>query len=251
MHPGPVNRGVELAAEAIDSPQALITQQVESGVVVRMAVLFEVLAGRTSRSPKRARIARARSDRRCGMNSVPEPRMRPPRLDARRRQAGRRADPRRQGDRPARRDRRQPRPADPRRRDRRDRRAGLAQGARRRRGRSTPRACTPSPPSSTRTCTCARRAARTRRTSTPARARPPPAASARSSRCRTPTRSSTRPRSCSRCRTAPRRGARAGRLHRLDHARHGRRGPDRDVGAGRGRRRRVHRRRPAGAPRRA
>jgi len=45
MHPGPVNRGVELSAEAIDSPQALITQQVESGVVVRMAVLFELLTG--------------------------------------------------------------------------------------------------------------------------------------------------------------------------------------------------------------
>src|SRR5947208_5701090 len=45
MHPGPVNRGVELSADAIDSPQALITQQVESGVVVRMAVLFEVLSG--------------------------------------------------------------------------------------------------------------------------------------------------------------------------------------------------------------
>jgi aspartate carbamoyltransferase catalytic subunit len=45
MHPGPVNRGVELAAEVIDSPQALITEQVESGVVVRMAVLYEVLAG--------------------------------------------------------------------------------------------------------------------------------------------------------------------------------------------------------------
>jgi aspartate carbamoyltransferase catalytic subunit len=46
MHPGPVNRGVELSAEVIDSPQALITQQVESGVVVRMAVLYELLAGR-------------------------------------------------------------------------------------------------------------------------------------------------------------------------------------------------------------
>jgi len=45
MHPGPVNRGVELAAEVIDSPQALITRQVESGVVVRMAVLYELLAG--------------------------------------------------------------------------------------------------------------------------------------------------------------------------------------------------------------
>jgi len=45
MHPGPVNRGVELAAEVIDSPQALIVAQVESGVVVRMAVLYELLAG--------------------------------------------------------------------------------------------------------------------------------------------------------------------------------------------------------------
>ncbi|MBA2764062.1 MAG: aspartate carbamoyltransferase catalytic subunit [Thermoleophilaceae bacterium] len=45
MHPGPVNRGVELDARVIDSPQALIVDQVESGVVVRMAVLFELLAG--------------------------------------------------------------------------------------------------------------------------------------------------------------------------------------------------------------
>ncbi len=45
MHPGPVNRGVELSGEAIDSPQALIAQQVEAGVVVRMAVLYELLAG--------------------------------------------------------------------------------------------------------------------------------------------------------------------------------------------------------------
>ena len=48
MHPGPVNRGVELAAEVIDSPQALISQQVESGVVVRMAVLYDLLAGGTA-----------------------------------------------------------------------------------------------------------------------------------------------------------------------------------------------------------
>jgi aspartate carbamoyltransferase catalytic subunit len=45
MHPGPVNRGVELSAEVIDSPQALIARQVEAGVVVRMAVLYELLAG--------------------------------------------------------------------------------------------------------------------------------------------------------------------------------------------------------------
>jgi aspartate carbamoyltransferase catalytic subunit len=45
MHPGPVNRGVELSGEVVDSPQALIVQQVESGVVVRMAVLYELLMG--------------------------------------------------------------------------------------------------------------------------------------------------------------------------------------------------------------
>jgi aspartate carbamoyltransferase catalytic subunit len=45
MHPGPVNRGVELDSSVIDSPQALITEQVESGIVVRMAVLYELLAG--------------------------------------------------------------------------------------------------------------------------------------------------------------------------------------------------------------
>jgi aspartate carbamoyltransferase catalytic subunit len=51
MHPGPVNRGVELSGDAIDSPQALITQQVEAGVVVRMAVLYELLAGAGARAP--------------------------------------------------------------------------------------------------------------------------------------------------------------------------------------------------------
>ena len=45
MHPGPVNRGVELSPEVIDGPASLITAQVESGLVVRMAVLYELLAG--------------------------------------------------------------------------------------------------------------------------------------------------------------------------------------------------------------
>jgi aspartate carbamoyltransferase catalytic subunit len=45
MHPGPVNRGVELAAEVIDSPQALIVEQVASGLVVRMAILYELVSG--------------------------------------------------------------------------------------------------------------------------------------------------------------------------------------------------------------
>ncbi|HYU59444.1 MAG TPA: aspartate carbamoyltransferase catalytic subunit [Solirubrobacterales bacterium] len=44
MHPGPVNRGIELSPEVIDSPSSLMTAQVESGLVVRMAILFELLA---------------------------------------------------------------------------------------------------------------------------------------------------------------------------------------------------------------
>ena len=46
MHPGPVNRGVELAPEVIDAPSSLIAEQVEAGLYVRMAVLYELLAGR-------------------------------------------------------------------------------------------------------------------------------------------------------------------------------------------------------------
>jgi aspartate carbamoyltransferase catalytic subunit len=45
MHPGPVNRGVELSGEAIDSPRSLIAEQVAAGLVVRMAILYELLAG--------------------------------------------------------------------------------------------------------------------------------------------------------------------------------------------------------------
>jgi aspartate carbamoyltransferase catalytic subunit len=52
MHPGPVNRGVELAAEVIDSPQAAIVAQVQAGVVVRMAVLYELLAHRPEPLPR-------------------------------------------------------------------------------------------------------------------------------------------------------------------------------------------------------
>src|SRR5258708_39490982 len=50
-HAGPVNRGVELSGEVVDSPQAVITAQVEAGVVVRMAVLYELLAGARAAAP--------------------------------------------------------------------------------------------------------------------------------------------------------------------------------------------------------
>ena len=44
LHPGPMNRGVEIADEVADGGQSVILQQVENGVAVRMAVLEAVLA---------------------------------------------------------------------------------------------------------------------------------------------------------------------------------------------------------------
>jgi aspartate carbamoyltransferase catalytic subunit len=46
MHPGPINRGVEISSDAADSTQSIILDQVENGVAVRMAILF-LLAGRS------------------------------------------------------------------------------------------------------------------------------------------------------------------------------------------------------------
>jgi aspartate carbamoyltransferase catalytic subunit len=45
MHPGPMNRGVEIAAEVADSPRSTIVAQVTNGVTVRMAVLYLMLGG--------------------------------------------------------------------------------------------------------------------------------------------------------------------------------------------------------------
>ena len=43
MHPGPMNRGVEIAPEVADLPQTVVLEQVRNGVAVRMAVLYELL----------------------------------------------------------------------------------------------------------------------------------------------------------------------------------------------------------------
>jgi aspartate carbamoyltransferase catalytic subunit len=45
MHPGPINRGVELDSDVADGRESIILQQVENGVAVRMAVLY-LLANR-------------------------------------------------------------------------------------------------------------------------------------------------------------------------------------------------------------
>jgi len=48
MHPGPMNRGVEISADVADSPRSVILGQVESGVAVRMAVMYLLLGGAES-----------------------------------------------------------------------------------------------------------------------------------------------------------------------------------------------------------
>jgi aspartate carbamoyltransferase catalytic subunit len=49
MHPGPINRGVEIDSNVADSPHSIILDQVENGVAVRMACLY-LLTGRTNPS---------------------------------------------------------------------------------------------------------------------------------------------------------------------------------------------------------
>jgi aspartate carbamoyltransferase catalytic subunit len=48
MHPGPMNRGLEITAESADSARSVIVEQVTNGVSVRMAILYLLLAGDTS-----------------------------------------------------------------------------------------------------------------------------------------------------------------------------------------------------------
>mgnify|MGYP003404166345 FL=1 len=45
MHPGPMNRGMEISAEVADSERAVMVEQVANGVSVRMAVLYLLLGG--------------------------------------------------------------------------------------------------------------------------------------------------------------------------------------------------------------
>jgi aspartate carbamoyltransferase catalytic subunit len=52
MHPGPMNRGVEIAAEVADSVRSTIVEQVANGVSVRMAVLYLLLGGQVEGDPR-------------------------------------------------------------------------------------------------------------------------------------------------------------------------------------------------------
>ena len=48
MHPGPMNRGLEISSAAADSAHSLVLDQVTNGVSIRMAVLYLVLSGEAS-----------------------------------------------------------------------------------------------------------------------------------------------------------------------------------------------------------
>jgi len=62
MHPGPMNRGLEISAEAADSPRAVIVEQVANGVAVRMAVLYLLLTGQHNAVPAPAPTTTARTE---------------------------------------------------------------------------------------------------------------------------------------------------------------------------------------------
>jgi aspartate carbamoyltransferase catalytic subunit len=46
MHPGPVNRGIEMSPEVADGPYSVILEQVANGVAVRMAILYLLLGAK-------------------------------------------------------------------------------------------------------------------------------------------------------------------------------------------------------------
>jgi aspartate carbamoyltransferase catalytic subunit len=50
MHPGPMNRGVEITSEVADGPQSVIRLQVANGVAMRMAVLAHIAEARRRRA---------------------------------------------------------------------------------------------------------------------------------------------------------------------------------------------------------
>jgi len=51
MHPGPINRGVEIDSELADGERSVILEQVTNGIAVRMAVLFLCAGGRPEQLP--------------------------------------------------------------------------------------------------------------------------------------------------------------------------------------------------------
>jgi aspartate carbamoyltransferase catalytic subunit len=64
MHPGPMNRGLEISADAADHPRSVIVEQVANGVAVRMAALYLLLSGDDSASTEKTSTEKTSTDER-------------------------------------------------------------------------------------------------------------------------------------------------------------------------------------------
>jgi aspartate carbamoyltransferase catalytic subunit len=61
LHPGPMNRGVEISPEVADGPQSCVLEQVTNGIAVRMALLFLLAGGAAEPSEQPAPEAQSKS----------------------------------------------------------------------------------------------------------------------------------------------------------------------------------------------
>jgi aspartate carbamoyltransferase catalytic subunit len=66
MHPGPMNRGVEISSEIADGSRSLILDQVTNGVAVRMAVLYLLAGGAHVEVEKSQPVKKQKRDRKVG-----------------------------------------------------------------------------------------------------------------------------------------------------------------------------------------
>jgi aspartate carbamoyltransferase catalytic subunit len=55
MHPGPINRGVEIESAVADGPQSVILNQVTNGIAIRMAVMSMAMSGQVADRASRSR----------------------------------------------------------------------------------------------------------------------------------------------------------------------------------------------------
>jgi hypothetical protein len=72
MHPGPMNRGVEIDPRVADSAAALVTDQVRAGLVVRMAVLYDLVVQRPVRDSGPGEGARENREVLSALTGTPE-----------------------------------------------------------------------------------------------------------------------------------------------------------------------------------
>ncbi len=63
LHPGPLNRGIEIASNVADGPYSVIMDQVTNGIAVRMAVLYALVAARRAERTSRPALGRAAGER--------------------------------------------------------------------------------------------------------------------------------------------------------------------------------------------